>query len=80
MPNPERQPLPPEAYARVFDMTPEGKAVLEELVRIFARPAKLTGGIDAILATYHNDGARRVVEFIASQINRANGVEEPNDD
>lgn len=66
--------LPPEAYARLFDANPEGAQILEELVRRFSRPAKLEGGIDAVLATYHRDGARSVVEFIVSRINQANGV------
>lgn len=67
--------LQPEVYARVFENHAEGAQILEELVRRFARPAKLDGGIDAILATYHRDGARSVVEFIASRINQSHGVE-----
>jgi hypothetical protein len=66
--------LPPEAYARVFDQFKEGQQILEELLRIFARPAKRDGGIDAILETYHRAGARSVCEFIVSRINQANGV------
>jgi hypothetical protein len=67
--------LPPEVYARVFENHAEGAQILEELIRRFARPAKLEGGIDAVLATYHRDGARSVVEFIAARINQAHGVE-----
>lgn len=52
------EPLPPEAYARVFENHAEGAQILEELTARFCRPAKVTGGIDAILQTYHRDGAR----------------------
>lgn len=66
--------LPPDAYARVFENHAEGAQILEELIRRFARPAKMEGGIDAVLATYHRDGARSVVEFITARINQARGV------
>lgn len=74
MPRTLPQPLDPAVYARVFEGHREGALILEELVQRFSRPAKLTGGIDAVLATYHNDGARSVVEFIVARINQANGV------
>lgn len=67
--------LPPEVYARVFENHAEGVQILEELTARFCRPAKLQGGIDAVLTTYHRDGARSVIEFIVSRINQANGVE-----
>ena len=74
--------LAPEVYARVFEGHAEGTLILAELVRVFAKPAKLEGGIDAILLTYHRDGQRSVVEFIVNQINRANLAltEDENDD
>lgn len=68
------EPVPPGIYARVFEEYRDGAMILEELARRFARPAKLEGGIDAILATYHRDGARSVIEFIVSRINQANGI------
>lgn len=64
----------PEMYARVFENHAEGVLILEDLVKRFHRPAKLEGGIDAVLTTYHREGARSVVDFIVAQINRANGV------
>lgn len=77
---PERNaPLEPAAYARLFEANREGAQVLEELTRRFARPAKLEGGIDAVLTTYHRDGQRSVLEFIVNRINAANGVPD-NDD
>ena len=66
--------LDPGIYARIFDENRDGANILEELTRRFARPAKLEGGIDAVLATYHRDGQRSVLEFIVNRINQANGV------
>lgn len=62
-------------YADLFEDDRRGAAILEDLTQRFARPAVVTGGIDAVLQTYHRDGMRRVVEFIVSQINRAHGVD-----
>lgn len=67
--------LPAETYAKVFENHAEGAQILEELTARFCRPAKVTGGIDAILQTYHRDGARSVIEFIVARINQANGVQ-----
>lgn len=65
----------PQDYAALFEDDRRGAAILEHLTRIFARPAVVKGGIDAVLETYQRDGQRRVLEFIVSQINRANGVD-----
>lgn len=62
-------------YKALFEDDKRGAAILEHLIQVFARPAVVTGGIDAVLATYQRDGQRRVLEFITSQINRANGVD-----
>ncbi|QWE95647.1 Bbp19 family protein [Cupriavidus sp. EM10] len=67
--------ISPETYKAIFEDDRRGAAILEHLTQIFARPAVTTGGIDAVLQTYHRDGQRRVIEFIVTQINRANGVE-----
>lgn len=67
-------PLDPRIYRRLFEQDQDGAAVLEELTRIFARPPTVTGGIDAILKTYADAGARRVLEFIVTKVNQANGV------
>jgi len=38
------------------------------------------GGIDAILTTYKQAGAREVLDHIMNRVNRANGVQDdPND-
>lgn len=65
----------PEQYKALFEDDLRGAAILEHLTRTFARPAVVTGGIDAVLATYQRDGQRRVLEFIVNQINRAHGVD-----
>lgn len=65
----------PEMYARVFENHAEGALILEDLVKRFHRGAQLSGGIDAILNTYHREGARAVVDYIVTQCNRANGVD-----
>lgn len=67
--------ITPEMYARVFENHHEGRMILEDLTRRFARPAVTAGGIDAILQTYDRNGARRVVEFIVGRINQAHGVD-----
>lgn len=68
--------LPPEVYARVFEGMPEGQQIFDELVRRFMRPAKLEGGIDAVLQTYHREGQRAVVQFLINRINQAHGVDD----
>lgn len=69
-----------KAYKELFEDDRRGAAILEDLIQRFARPAVQTGGIDAVLQTYHRLGERKVLDFIAAQINRANGVPDPNAD
>jgi len=64
-------------YARVFESHAEGALILEDLVKRFHRPAVLEGE-NAVLKTYHREGARSVVDHIVTQCNRANGVD-PNE-
>ncbi len=72
--------ITPALYKEIFEDDRRGAAILEDLIQRFARPAVTTGGIDAILKTYQRDGMRSVVEHITNQINRANGVPDPNAD
>lgn len=76
VPGVDRRPGPvePAAYARLFEGHQDGPAILMELERLFAAGAKMDGGIDAVLTTYHRMGARSVIEFIIRKINMANGV------
>lgn len=71
--------MTPHDYRIVFEDNPIGAGILEELIKMFARPSVSDGGIDAILKTYERGGQRKVLEYIAAQINRANGVEDPNE-
>ena len=72
-------PIDARIYRRVFEQDGDGAAILEELWRVFAKGAVTKGGIDAILETYHRDGARRVLEHIVRRINQANGVTDHDD-
>lgn len=64
-----------EDYRELFETDKRGARILDDLIQRFARPAVNKGGIDAVLQTYQRMGAREVLEFIANQINRANGVQ-----
>lgn len=63
-------------FKRVFEDHHEGRIVLEVLISRFARNAVTVGGIDAILKTYQQSGAREVLDHIVLRINRANGVQD----
>jgi hypothetical protein len=65
----------PELYKALFEDDKRGAAILDHLIQVFARDAVVEGGIDAVLKTYKHAGQRKVLDFIASQINRANGVQ-----
>lgn len=67
-------------FKRVFEEHHEGAMCFELLVQRFAKNACTIGGIDAILTTYKQAGAREVLDHVALRINRANGVQDdPND-
>lgn len=70
-----REPLKPEAYARVFDGLPEGKLVLEDLVARFGGNPYVRGGLDAQRETDNRAGRLAVVTFIINRINQAAGVD-----
>ncbi len=74
MPDEARPQVDAAMYARVFEGHAEGVLILEDLAKRFARGSTLTGGIDAILKTYHAGGQRSVVEFIVNRCNEANGL------
>ena len=63
-------------YADVFEVNKTGARVLEDLIARFAGQHGKPSGIDRILDTHEWAGRRQVLDFIAVQINRANGVEE----
>jgi hypothetical protein len=63
-------------YKDVFAINRQGAKVLDDLFKRFAKGHVTSGGIDAILQTYANNGAREVLEFIIKRINRADRVDE----
>ena len=69
-----------DMFKRVFEDHNEGRIVLELLIQRFAKNACTVGGIDAILTTYKQAGAREVLDHVVNRINRANGVQaDPNE-
>lgn len=67
-------------FKRVFEEHHEGRIVLDLLIQRFAKNACTVGGIDAILTTYKQAGAREVLDHVVNRINRANGVQaDPNE-
>lgn len=64
----------PQDYADIFEVDRRGARVFEDLVRRFYRPPSKSSGIDRILDAHEFIGGRRILDFIANQINRANGV------
>jgi len=72
-------PASPEAYRRIFEDSREGAAILEDLIRRFSH-VQSGSGIDRILNMTEQKGRRDVLDFIVSQINRANGVRDAADD
>lgn len=72
----------PQDYADIFDVDKRGARILEDLIRRFSGPKGHASGIDRILDTHERIGRMQVLDFIVSQINRANGVsvEQPQGD
>ena len=67
-------------FKRVFEEHHEGAMCLDILVSRFAKNACTVGGIDAVLTTYKQAGAREVLDHVVLRINRANGVQEDAND
>lgn len=72
-------PVTDSDYKDIFVVNRQGARVLDDLFKRFAKGHVTSGGIDAILQTYSNNGAREVLEFIIRRINRADGVIEQGD-
>jgi hypothetical protein len=68
------EPLPPEAYARVFENHAEGRQILEDLTRRFGGGIYVPGGLEGDRETCFKAGQRKVLDFILGRINQANGV------
>lgn len=65
-----------ELYRQIFEVDKRGAAILDDLVRMFSKPAVTDGGIDAVLKTYQRMGEQAVVQHIVRMINLANRVDE----
>lgn len=72
--------ITPAVYKAIFEDDRRGAAILEDLLVRFKPKVVTDGGIDAVLKTYRHAAHREILEFIVSQINRANGVPDPNAD
>ena len=65
----------PQDYKAIFEDDKRGAALLDDLTRRFAGKVYVKGGLEADRETCYNAGKRDVIEFIVTQINRAHGVE-----
>lgn len=65
----------PEDYKHIFEENIIGQKVFDDLVNIFGRVPSKSNGIDRVLDNFEYAGRRKVIEFIATKINQANGVE-----
>lgn len=70
----------PSVYKEIFEDDRRGAAILEDLLLRFRPKVVTTGGIDAVLQTYRHAAHRELLEWVVSQINRANGVPDENAD
>lgn len=67
----------PEDYRQIFEHDRRGQAILAQLAHRFSQASVTSGGIDAILQTFENGGANKVLRFIDQQIDLAsNGGED----
>ncbi|EBM5748387.1 hypothetical protein D1298_14510 [Salmonella enterica] len=63
-------------FKRLFEETPGGELVLEELTRRFGKAIYVKGGPEGDRQTCFNAGQRSVLDFILGRINAANGVDD----
>lgn len=61
-------------FRRLFEETPGGDLVLDELTRRFGKAIFVKGGPEGDRQTCYNAGQRSVLDFILGRINAANGV------
>lgn len=54
-------------YKRIFRDNPDGEEILKDLYQRFNNPARLDGGIDAILNTYYRAGQRDVLDYMVKK-------------
>lgn len=66
--------ITPAMFKEVFEDHATGRIIFDHLILKFTRAPVTTGGIDAVLKTFLRQGARMPLDYIVTQINRANGV------
>lgn len=63
----------PQLYRDIFEADRRGAAILEDLQARFGRVnVHTSGGVDAVLKTFHSASQAAVIGHILTQINRAN--------
>jgi uncharacterized protein (DUF1330 family) len=72
--------IDPAVYARVFEGHHEGVQILDDLTARFGGALFVKGGEEGRRETDFRLGRRAVLDFIVTQINRANNVADPVDD
>lgn len=65
-----------EAYALIFESNRSGQVIYEDLINRFGHLPAKSQSIDRILDAFEYNGKRKVLEYITTRINRANGVSE----
>lgn len=70
----------PADYAAVFEASPAGQLVLEDLLNRYYGAVYVKGGIEAQRETDFRCGRRAVIEFIYAQLDRAAAGEQPNEE
>ena len=68
------------AYARLFDGSPDGPAVLADLVARFGGALFVKGGEEGRRETDYRLGRRAVLDYILSRIDQAGQGQQPEDD
>lgn len=63
--------ITPKDYADIFEGSPQGQLILEDLVSRFGGSVYVKGGADAARQTDFNCGKRAVLDFILARISQA---------
>jgi hypothetical protein len=72
----KNEPIKPELYRLIFEESPQGAQILEDLVARFGGNPFVKGGLEGDRQTCFNAGRNEVVQFILRRINQANGVQD----
>ena len=64
-----KEPVKPTIYARIFGKDRDGKAILEEMNRLYYNKPSYNTGDDALAMAY-KEGQRSIVAFINKKTNK----------